>query len=124
MMTILLVSFISYSAWLYLRPPAAAAGHSALADKGKMLWQRHNCIACHQVYGLGGYLGPDLTNVYARGGAAYIKAFLMKGTAVMPDFRLTEPEMESIVAYLKAVDASGSADPTTFTIHADGTITQ
>ena len=34
-------------------------------NRGKALFQQNNCIACHQLYGLGGYLGPELTNAYS-----------------------------------------------------------
>ncbi len=122
--TMLILSFLLYSAYLYLNLPFAAVPGDPLADRGKMLWQRHNCTACHQVYGLGGYLGPDLTNVYSKKGPVYINAFLAHGTSVMPDFKLTGPEMEAITAYLKSVDATGSADPKTFKINGNGTIEQ
>ena len=36
------------------------------ARAGMRLWQENNCQSCHQFYGLGGYMGPDLTNVAAR----------------------------------------------------------
>jgi nitric oxide reductase subunit C len=124
---VMLVSlFLVYSGFLYLATPFGQ--ETALAEpgahEGKMLWQEKNCISCHQLYGLGGYLGPDLTNVYSMKGPAYIKAFLAKGTAVMPDFKLSMVEMDKLVAFLKMTDASGKSDPRTFLIHVDGTISQ
>jgi len=41
---------------------------SEKALQGQQLWQQNNCFSCHQIYGLGGYLGPDLTNVYSQRG--------------------------------------------------------
>jgi nitric oxide reductase subunit C len=76
------------------------------------------------VYGLGGYLGPDLTNAYSSRGKDYIKAFLKYGTAAMPKFNLKEPEITALLAYLKEIDASGRSDPRSFTINYDGTIEQ
>ena len=32
---------------------------------GKQVFQQYNCIACHQLYGLGGYLGPELTTAFS-----------------------------------------------------------
>ncbi len=32
------------------------------AIKGKQIWLQNNCQTCHQIYGFGGFLGPDLTN--------------------------------------------------------------
>ena len=38
------------------------------AITGKVLYQKYNCTACHQIYGLGGFLGPDLTIVVSQQG--------------------------------------------------------
>lgn len=121
---ILVVSFLSYSFQLYSSLPAKNQPVTKEISDGKLLWQQYNCNACHQVYGLGGYLGPDLTNTYSLNGPAYIKAFLKNGTATMPNFNLTIDEMEALVNYLQNIDASGKADPRTFTIKNNGTIEQ
>jgi len=79
------------------------------ASHGQQLWQNNNCWSCHQVYGLGGYLGPDLTNVYSspHKGPNYIKAFLNSGIKSMPKFNFSENEKNAIVAYLKLIDSTG-----------------
>lgn len=76
---------------------------------GQELWQENNCWSCHQIYGLGGYLGPDLTNTYSNPnkGPLYIKAFLNSGVKSMPKFNFTEEEKEAIVSYLKDIDSTG-----------------
>jgi len=97
---------------------------SEIIMSGKMIWQSKNCTACHQIYGLGGFLGPDLTNIYsAKGkGPAYIRAFVMAGTPTMPAFQLKEVELTALVEYLRHVDSSGKADPKQFKVNYDGTI--
>jgi len=79
------------------------------ASRGQQLWQSNNCWSCHQVYGLGGYLGPDLTNVYSAQykGENYIKAFLNSGLKQMPKFNFSEDEKDALVAYLKFIDSTG-----------------
>jgi nitric oxide reductase subunit C len=79
------------------------------ASQGELLWQQSNCTACHQLYGLGGYLGPDLTNVISsRGkGENYVKAFLNSGINAMPKFNFDEQEKDDIVAFLTHVDQTG-----------------
>lgn len=79
------------------------------AIQGQELWQKNNCASCHQIYGLGGYLGPDLTNVYSnpKKGPNYIKAFLNSGVKMMPKFKFSETEKDQIVEFLKQVDATG-----------------
>jgi nitric oxide reductase subunit C len=79
---------------------------SAEAALGKELWQEKNCQSCHQLYGLGGYMGPDLTNVAAKG-PAYMRAFVEKGTGRMPDFHLSKTEVGRLIAFLQWVDKSG-----------------
>jgi nitric oxide reductase subunit C len=82
---------------------------SEKALHGRKLWQENNCWSCHQTYGLGGYLGPDLTNIYSTNnkGPEYIKAFLNSGVKTMPKFNFSEDEKNAIVAYLKTIDSTG-----------------
>ncbi|HPH23772.1 MAG TPA: cytochrome c [Chitinophagaceae bacterium] len=121
---LLLMGFLSYSFFLYTELPIQTTEVNKDADAGKLIWQKYNCNACHQVYGLGGYLGPDLTNVYSTRGSKYIQAFLKTGTGAMPQFNLTETETSMLLAFLKTTDASGKSDPKTFIRNYDGTIEQ
>ena len=116
--------FLAYSFFLYSDLPVSHVKSSQSAKNGKMLWQNKNCISCHQIYGLGGYLGPDLTNTFSKKGPQYIKAFLKSGTDIMPNFHLTENEIKDLTAFLEETDASGSSDPQSFIINYNGTIEQ
>jgi len=120
----LCVSYFAYSGYIYKDIPVNPNVDHQLADEGKKIWQENNCVACHQIYQLGGYLGPDLTNSYSLKGPEYIKAFLKNGTLVMPDFKLTSHEVDALTAYLKDIDASGSSDPRSFTVSKNGTTYQ
>ncbi|MEO7266316.1 MAG: cytochrome c [Ferruginibacter sp.] len=121
---LLTTGFLLYSFTIYSSLPVKNNYINEETSNGKLVWQKYNCNACHQVYGLGGYLGPDLTNSYSLRGAGYIKAFLISGTTVMPNFNLSEQEVNALLAYLKNIDASGNADPRSFTIKYNGTIGQ
>lgn len=101
--------FFIYSLFVYtggteLSPELAKT--SASVVNGKLLWQKHNCISCHQLYGLGGYIGPDLTTVTSKKGEPYAKAFILNGTQRMPNFHLTEEEAQSLVEYLGYVNST------------------
>ena len=120
----LIILFLSYSGVLYFRDYREVQPADALAQEGKNIWQQKNCVSCHQLYGLGGHLGPDLTNSYSKNGSAYIKAFLQTGTAVMPNFQLSEHEMQALISFLKYTDGTGVSDPKSFTKHLYGTISQ
>lgn len=122
--SLLIISFLAYSGFIYKSLPFRNSVISEESSHGKILWQQYNCTACHQVYGLGGYLGPDLTNTFSKKGPAYISAFLKSGTVIMPNFNLDQNEITALIAYLKSIDKTGSADPRTFTKNYDGTIEQ
>lgn len=121
---LLLSSFLCYSFYLYSDLPVKRINQDREAAAGKLSWQKYNCNACHQVYGLGGYLGPDLTNVFSARGPVYIEAFLKNGTSIMPDFHLNQVEIKNLLGFLRQLDASGRSDPKTFTLSYDGTIEQ
>lgn len=102
-------------------------GKSFLSDgakKGKLLFQKYNCTACHQLYGLGGYMGPDLTNIISLPGKGkdFARAFIMSGTQRMPNFHLNEEEVNDLVAYLEYVDKTGISPVKKFKVNIDGTI--
>jgi nitric oxide reductase subunit C len=87
---------------------AITAADQLKISKGKKLFQQYNCIACHQLYGLGGYLGPELTTAYSdkTRGELYMKAFLKAGGQRMPNFHFKDDEVDAIISYLKYVDTT------------------
>lgn len=88
------------------------------------MFQDYNCIACHQFYGLGGYMGPDLTNVISNRGEAVARAFIAAGTATMPNLGLAPEEVEAVVAYLKFVDKTGTYPPENYEVRWYGAVDQ
>jgi nitric oxide reductase subunit C len=114
---LLCASFIVYSLTIYLRPLSQTSDRmSPAAAEGRLVWQKYNCQSCHQLYGLGGYLGPDLTNVTSAPGkdSEYLKAVIASGNGVMPAFDLSDEEETQVIAFLKSADSSGHADPRSF----------
>jgi nitric oxide reductase subunit C len=122
----LCLAFIPYSVYVYTR--GTEASHippiTDEARRGQVLFQEYNCVACHQFYGLGGYMGPDLTNVVSNKGSAYARAFLMSGTQRMPNFDLDDAELDALVAFLKFVDTTGRYPADKYRIHWYGTVVQ
>lgn len=123
----LCLAFLFYSAAVDTFGTSNDKGEALLtpdARKGKLLFQQYNCTACHQLYGLGGYMGPDLTNVMSeRGkGAAYVNGFLEHGTQRMPDFHLAPQEREQLIAFLKYADATGRSPAPETRIQPNGSI--
>ena len=66
-----------------------------------------NCMVCHQFYGMGGYLGPDLTNVVSRLGEETVAWVLRNGRGSMPDMDLTEEEISSLVVFFNEIGNTG-----------------
>ncbi len=122
----LCVAFIPYSVYVYTHGTEASnsAPMSGEARYGQQLFQKHNCIACHQFYGLGGYMGPDLTNVVSNRGSAYARAFLMSGTQRMPNFNLSASELDAMIAFLEFVDTTGRYPADEYQVNWFGTVVQ
>ena len=100
-------SFLVYSFFVYTKGTEVnSIMMSEEAIRGKMLYQHHNCTACHQIYGLGGYLGPDLTNMISVREKSEIVAgaVLKSGTSRMPDFHFNDDQIKDIIEYLKYID--------------------
>ena len=81
---------------------------------GKKVWETRNCIGCHTLLGEGAYFAPELGNVYKRrggdaGGAEFIKGWIKAqptgtpGRRQMPQFNLSEQQLDDVAAFLKYV---------------------
>ena len=95
--------------------------HEAINDQvalGKQVWEENNCIGCHTLLGEGAYFAPELGNVYTRFGnsteaiAAFIKSRPVDGIPgrrSMPQFNLSDEELEAVAEFLKYVDGIDAA---------------
>lgn len=116
----LVVMYAGYSVLVYTkgteveRISFSKKDEAAIAG-GKRLYQQYNCQSCHQLYGLGGYLGPELTTAASdkHRGEAYMRALLQSGGSRMPDFHFTKTEIDHLIAYLKYVDSTATPLKTT-----------
>lgn len=83
---------------------------------GKKVWETNNCIGCHTLMGEGAYFAPELGNVYKRRGGDFIKAWIKMqplgspGRRQMPQFNLTEQELDDLVAFLKYASEINTAN--------------
>lgn len=109
---VLFVTYLLYSVIVYTKGTekniAVAAAEQVKIKNGSLLFQKHNCTACHQLYGLGGYLGPELTTAYSdpARGELFMKAFLKAGGPRMPNFHFKEEEIDALISFLKYVDTT------------------
>lgn len=108
-------AYLGFSFWVYTKGTEGISEigvMSAEAHEGKILYQELNCTSCHQIFGLGGYLGPDLTHVISSPGKgpSYASALLKYGLLQMPDFQLDSVQVRKLIAYLAYVDSSASME--------------
>jgi len=85
---------------------------------GKRVWEENNCIGCHTLLGEGAYFAPELGNVYKRlGSTEAIKGFIrsrpkqgIPGRRSMPQFNLSEEELNAVAEFLKYSSEINTAD--------------
>lgn len=86
---------------------------------GKQVWEENNCIGCHTLMGEGAYYAPELANVYTRFGKStdaiigFIKSRPKEGIPgrrSMPQFNLSDEELEAIAEFLKWTDEINDAN--------------
>lgn len=119
---VLFLLFLACSARVYLEGGGSrVAAPNADARRGLLAWQARNCQGCHQLYGLGGYLGPDLTNVYGARGKDYLTYFIRHGGIRMPAYAVPDDEIAGLVEFLAWVDASGRSRVPPSAVHWSGT---
>jgi nitric oxide reductase subunit C len=108
----LFVAYLVYSIVVYTKGTeknnVVSTDELTQIKKGSLLFQQYNCSSCHQLYGLGGYLGPELTTAYSdpARGELFMKAFLKAGGQRMPNFHFKEEEINALIGFLKHVDES------------------
>lgn len=117
----LIILFAGYSVIIYTKGTDYSQGaeaYTASAQRGKLVFQNYNCISCHQIYGLGGYMGPDLTNIMTseRKGRPYASALISVGTARMPKFDVSDDELVNLLDYLEYVGQAAHYPVTEFEI--------
>lgn len=98
-------------AWLWFFPPRWWLNMTKPVDltdpvrAGAAIVEAYDCRQCHLVGGAGKALGPNLSGVTRRLDAVSLRQWLRDPGAIkwdtpMPNFRLSDPEIEAIVAFL------------------------
>ncbi len=121
LLSALCVLFAVYSYLVYTAAPMHGTAASSEVREGMRVWQANNCAGCHQLYGLGGYMGPDLTNTSSLKGEARIRTFVRYGTGRMPAHALNDAELDALIAFLTWVDRSGQSKVPEEAVHWTGT---
>ncbi len=102
-----LVAAFAIQGWLVYTDTPAETPLTGPALHGRVLWHQHNCQSCHQLYGFGGFLGPDLTNASPQLADARLSLVLTAGANAMPPFHMTPDEIAAMRAFLDAMNTTG-----------------
>jgi putative heme-binding domain-containing protein len=77
-----LASIAAYVRSLGTVPPEKLPGDP---QRGKLIYARSACASCHVLNGAGAGIGPDLTGVGSRRGAAQLRQTILDPAKAMPD---------------------------------------
>jgi len=102
LLAVLIACFAAQTILVYGDEPTGRL--DAAAVRGRRIFHRGSCQVCHQLYGQGGFLGPDLTNAASRVDDTRLSSLLTVGSGQMPAFHLTESEIADVRAFLEAID--------------------
>lgn len=103
-------------AWFIISPPRFWLNLTKAVDltnsvtTGAELVATYECRGCHRIDGQGALKAPVLDDVVMRLDDVSLRLWLrnpraVKGTTAMPNFHLSDSEIEAIVAYLKNLAA-------------------
>jgi len=108
---ILCCAFAAQTWLVYADPEGTKHSLSPIALEGQEIWRENNCQSCHQLFGFGGFLGPDLTNSIKDLSPERLTSILTEGLGQMPAFELDADEQHRIVVFLEELDATGISQP-------------
>jgi sulfur oxidation c-type cytochrome SoxX len=88
----------------------AVPSDAATVERGRALFDRHGCVACHIAGEKGGYVGPELNGSAARLKAGWTVSWLMspqrwKPGTLEPDRGLSRADAEALAGYVLSLPA-------------------
>ena len=102
LLAVLVLCFGVQTGLVYSDSRSVPLSEEALA--GRELWQGYACQTCHQLYGQGGFLGPDLTNAASRVDSTRLVSLLRVGSGQMPPLAFSDEEAAAMAAFLREMD--------------------
>lgn len=102
LVAILVVCFSVQTALVYSDHREEPLSPSAL--RGRKIFHEQACQVCHQLWGQGGFLGPDLTNAASRVDSVRLRSLLTVGSGQMPALGLSDARIADVAAFLREID--------------------
>lgn len=106
----LLVGAFCFQTWMVYADPTAwqLPPLSPAGARGRDVWHDYNCQSCHQLFGFGGFLGPDLTNAAGQLTEARLEHILTLGAGLMPPFELGPADRGDLARFLEEMSVRGT----------------
>jgi mono/diheme cytochrome c family protein len=91
-----------------------APGVARAELNGKILIERKGCLTCHSLLGQGGRMGPPLQSTPSWSPPDRMRQYILDPKSVnpksiMPPSRLTDEEVDAMVAYLQSFKGEAKA---------------
>ncbi|WP_419933763.1 c-type cytochrome [Candidatus Palauibacter sp.] len=102
LLAVLVLCFGVQTGLVYSDVRSVPLSEEALA--GRELWQGYACQTCHQLYGQGGFLGPDLTHAASRVDSTRLVSLLRVGSGQMPPLGFSDEAAAAMAAFLREID--------------------
>jgi len=83
--------------------------------RGKVLFSKHHCMACHRIHGEGGKVGPDLSYVADQRPDRqwhlrhYRDPRSVSPGSIMPAFSLADKDLNDLASYMLSLKGEASA---------------
>ncbi len=114
---VILAALITLEIGGVMSAPALPAGEeSPLVTAGRNAYRQINCSYCHSIGGVGGSVGPDLTNIASKLNSQQLTTYLQNPNAMIPQtlhpkLQFTQDELTALVSYLETLGAPVSYTP-------------
>jgi mono/diheme cytochrome c family protein len=100
--------------WFLFAPPrfwlnlTKAVDLSDPVTAGEQVVAKYDCRSCHRIAGQGALIAPALDDAAVRLDDVSLRLWLrnpraIKGNTAMPNFRMSDSEIEAVVAYLESL---------------------
>jgi mono/diheme cytochrome c family protein len=90
------------------------------ATNGHVLFDGHNCSACHGVGGVGGGIGPRLMGIATQATPDLLYERIKYPISPMPDFKLSDAEIADLVAYVDSLTPGHTVASDLAALHGQG----
>jgi len=116
------LALIAFIVWFFFNPPRFWLNLTKPVDPtpevGAQLIVQYDCRSCHQIGGVGALKAPNLQGITQRindPAQVTLRLWLqnpsmVKGNTAMPNFHLSDSEIEAILTYLTQLDSQGQTN--------------